>query len=63
MLARRAVIEPEFALLQEQGETLPLDSIIFSQNAFGLAPKILDPVDMVPALGKTLAGHLAKLLQ
>ncbi len=54
-MAWRAVIEPEFAFFQEQGKALPLDSIVFSQNALGLAPKILDPVDVVLAFCKTLA--------
>ena len=54
-MARRAVIEPEFAFFQEQGKALSLDSIVFSQNAFGLAPKILDPVDVVLVFRKTLA--------
>ena len=55
MLARRAVIEPEFTFFQEEGKALPLDSIVFSQNTFGLAPKILDPVDVVLVFRKTLA--------
>ena len=54
-MARRAVIESEFAFFQEQGKALPLDSIIFSQHTFRLVPKILDPVDVVLAFRKTLA--------
>ena len=63
-MARRAVVEPEFAFFQEQSKALSIDFIVFSQNAFGLAPKILDSVDMVCSFGKTLAvvdADMAKL--
>lgn len=48
------VIKSPLAFLQKQGEVFGWDAIKSSHVAFGLVPKVLNPVDMVLPVGKQL---------
>ena len=52
MLRRCAEVKPKFAFFQEQRERFAIDSVVFSQDAFCLIPKILNAVDVVLTAGK-----------
>ena len=54
MLGRCVEVKPKFAFFQEQRERFAIDSIVFSQDAFCLVPKIFNAVNMVPAVCKFL---------
>ena len=47
LLRRCAEVKPKFAFFQEQRERFAIDSVVFSQDAFCLIPKILNAVDVV----------------
>ena len=46
-MRRCAEVKPKFAFFQEQRERFAIDSVVFSQDAFCLIPKILNAVDVV----------------
>ena len=46
-MRRCAEVKPKSAFFQEQRERFAIDSVVFSQNAFCLIPKILNAVDVV----------------
>lgn len=54
LLRRCAEVKPKFAFFQEQREGFAIDSIVFSQDAFCLIPKILNAVNVVLTVGKFL---------
>ena len=59
-----SVVEAPFAFLEVEGELRFWDAIVAAQVAFGLAPEVLDAVDMVSPLGEKLAmvdAHVAEL--
>ena len=47
LLRRCAEVKSKFAFFQEQRERFAIDSVVFSQDAFCLIPKILNAVDVV----------------
>lgn len=47
-------IEAPFAFLKEQEKAVPGDAVEPSQMALGLVPEVLNPIDMVVPVGKTL---------
>ena len=51
---RYAEVKPKFAFFQEQREGFAINSVVFAQDAFCLIPKVLNAVDVVPAVGKFL---------
>ena len=53
-MRRCAEVKSKFAFFQEQREGFAIDSVVFSQDAFCLIPKILNAVNMVLAVGKFL---------
>src|SRR3712207_6385793 len=50
-VGRRAVIEAPFALRREEVEGLPRDAVVAAQVPLGLAPEVLDAVDVGAAAG------------
>jgi hypothetical protein len=59
-----AVVEAPFAFLEVEGEVRPWDAIVTAQVALGLAPEVLDAVDVVSPVGELLAvvdAHVAEL--
>ena len=53
-MGRCAEVKSKFAFFQEQREGFAIDSIVFSQDAFCLIPKIPNAVNVVPAVCKFL---------
>ena len=53
-MRRCAEVKPKFAFFQEQREGFAINSVVFSQDAFCLIPKILNAVNVVPTVGKFL---------
>ena len=53
-MRRCAEVKPKFAFFQEQREGFAINSVVFAQDAFCLIPKILNAVNVVPAVGKFL---------
>ena len=53
-MRRCAEVKPKFAFFQEQRERFAIDSVVFSQDAFCLIPKILNAVDVVLMVYKRL---------
>ena len=51
---RCAEVKPKFAFFQEQRERFAIDSVVFTQDAFCLIPKIFNAVNVVPAVCKFL---------
>ena len=51
----RAVVEAPFAFREEEMKVLPWYSVVSTQVTLGLAPEILDAVDMVPAVSEARA--------
>ena len=51
---RCAEVKSKFAFFQEQREGFAIDSVVFAQDAFCLIPKILNAVNVVPAVCKFL---------
>lgn len=51
-MRRCAEVKSKFAFFQEKRERFALDSVVFSQDAFCLIPKILNPVDVVQMVCK-----------
>ena len=49
---RCAEVKSKFAFFQEQREGFAIDSVVFSQDAFCLIPKILNAVNVVLTVGK-----------
>ena len=47
-------VKSKFAFFQEQRERFAIDSVVFSQDAFCLIPKILNAVNVVLTVGKFL---------
>ncbi|RPB54383.1 hypothetical protein JX95_00745, partial [Neisseria meningitidis] len=47
LLRRCAEVKSKFAFFQEQWERFAIDSIVFSQDAFCLIPKVLNAVNVV----------------
>ena len=50
----RAIVEAPFALLQIEMEVLPGNAVVAAQMTLGLAPEVLDPIDVVAAVGEPL---------
>lgn len=46
------IIKPKFRFFQEPVERLGENTVIFAQHPFSLTPEILNPIDMIGALGK-----------
>ena len=53
-MRRCAEVKPKFAFFQEQREGFAINSVVLAQDAFCLIPKILNAVNVVPAVGKFL---------
>lgn len=53
-MGRCTEVKPKFAFFQEQREIFAIDSVVFAQEAFCLIPKILNAVNVVPAVCKFL---------
>ena len=53
-MRRCAEVKPKFTFFQEQRERFAIDSVVFSQDAFCLIPKIPNAVNVVPTVGKFL---------
>ncbi len=53
--AGRPVVEAPLALLEIQVEMFSGNAVVAAQMAFCLAPKILDPIDVIMAFGKALS--------
>ncbi len=51
---REAVFKTKFALHEEQVKIFNRNAIILSSHAFGLAPKVFDPIDMIVLIRKEL---------
>ena len=54
LLRRCAEIKSKFAFFQEQRERFTIDSVVFSQDAFCLIPKVLNAVNVVLTVCKFL---------
>ena len=54
LLGRCAEVKSKFAFFQEQREGFAINSVVFAQDAFCLIPKILNAVNVVPAVCKFL---------
>lgn len=48
------MVEAPLALGEEEVEALPWDAVVAAQVALGLAPEVLDAVDMVLATSKSV---------
>lgn len=53
-MRRCAEVKSKFAFFQEQRERFAVDSVVFSQDAFCLIPKVLNAVNVVLTVGKLL---------
>ena len=53
-MRRCAEVKPKFTFFQEQREGFAINSVVFAQDAFCLIPKILNAVNVVPAICKFL---------
>ena len=53
-MRRCAEVKPKFAFFQEQRKRFAIDSVVFTQDAFRLIPKILNAVNVVLTVGKFL---------
>ncbi len=51
-MRRCAEVKSKFAFFPEQRERFAVDSVVFTQDAFCLIPKILNAVDVVLTVGK-----------
>jgi hypothetical protein len=59
----RSIIEAPFALLEKEVEVLHRDTVTGPGTTFGLAPEILNAVDVVTSIGETsgmIDPHMAK---
>ncbi|EOC68797.1 hypothetical protein NM3158_1877 [Neisseria meningitidis NM3158] len=54
LLRRCAEVKSKFAFFQEQRERFTIDSVVFSQDAFCLIPKVLNAVNVVLTVCKLL---------
>ena len=52
LLVMGSIIKSKFGFFQEPVELLGWNTVIFTQHAFGLVPKIFNPVDMTTPLCK-----------
>ncbi|CWM84677.1 Uncharacterised protein [Neisseria meningitidis] len=53
-MRRCAEVKSKFAFFQEQRERFAIDSVVFSQDAFCLIPKVLNAVYVVLTVSKFL---------
>ena len=53
-MGRCAEVKSKFTFFQEQRERFAIDSVVFTQDAFCLIPKIFNAVNVVPTVGKFL---------
>jgi hypothetical protein len=55
LAARRPVVEPPFALFEEQVGVPAWDAVVAAKMALGLVPEILDAIDVAAPIDKPLA--------
>ena len=52
MLLRGSVVEAEFGLFEEEVEMGFRDAVVSGEGALGLAPEVLDPIDVIVAFAR-----------
>ena len=49
-----SAIEAPFAFLQEPVEIVWFDAVVLPHMTLGLAPEVLNPIDVIPIIGEEL---------